>query len=548
MLRRFFSLLFTLLIALALPAGALAQSYSFSLDEQVAHAYWNQDGTLTIDYIFVFTNAPGAHAIDFVDVGLPNGTFNFDDISADVDGRRAQISTDYQGQGTGVAVDLGANAIQPGKTGSVHVRIPQVRNVLYTDSQDERYASAKFSPTWFGSQYVNGSTDLTVVYHLPPGVKSQEPRWHAAPSGFPSEPQTGFDNEGRVTYTWAYSNASGSTQYIFGASFPKTYVPDGAITSIPAFDFGGFTSALLGSLCPILCVGFIALLVFGLPIISARQRKLKYLPPRISIEGHGIKRGLTAVEAAILMETPLDKVMTMILFGALKKEAVSVISRDPLELKLAEPLPGELRDYERAFLKAFDLEDVKARQKALEQVFVKFVRSVAEKMRGFSRKETVTYYKAIMEKAWQQVEAADTPEVRSRLIDENLEWTMLDRDYEGRTRRVITGPIFAPRWWGHYDPVFARPVSTPGTASGSSPVSSPPRLPGSDFAASIANGVQGFSQKVIGDVASFTGRVTKFTNPPPPPSRSGYSGRGGGGCACACACAGCACACAGGGR
>jgi len=30
-------------------------------------------------------------------------------------------------------------------------------------------------------------------------------------------------------------------------------------------------------------------------------------PPKISIEGHGIKRGLTAVEAAILMEEPLDR-------------------------------------------------------------------------------------------------------------------------------------------------------------------------------------------------------------------------------------------------
>ena len=47
---------------------------------------------------------------------------------------------------------------------------------------------------------------------------------------------------------------------------------------------------------------------------------MQYMPPKIAIEGHGIKRGLTAVEAAILMEQPLDKVMTMILFGVVKKE------------------------------------------------------------------------------------------------------------------------------------------------------------------------------------------------------------------------------------
>ena len=70
------------------------------------------------------------------------------------------------------------------------------------------------------------------------------------------------------------------------------------------------------------CCGFFAFMFFGMPIlgvINGQRRKLKYLPPKIAIEGHGIKRGLTAVEAAILMEQPLDKVMTMILFGVVKK-------------------------------------------------------------------------------------------------------------------------------------------------------------------------------------------------------------------------------------
>ena len=61
----------------------------------------------------------------------------------------------------------------------------------------------------------------------------------------------------------------------------------------------------------------------GLPILNAvgsQRRKLQYLPPRIAIEGHGIKRGLTAVEAAILLGEPLDKVMTMILFGSDQEE------------------------------------------------------------------------------------------------------------------------------------------------------------------------------------------------------------------------------------
>ena len=57
-----------------------------------------------------------------------------------------------------------------------------------------------------------------------------------------------------------------------------------------------------------------------------KKRKLQYLPPKVSIEGHGIKRGLTAVEAAMLLEQPLDKVLTMILFAVVKKGAAEVVA------------------------------------------------------------------------------------------------------------------------------------------------------------------------------------------------------------------------------
>jgi hypothetical protein len=37
------------------------------------------------------------------------------------------------------------------------------------------------------------------------------------------------------------------------------------------------------------------------------------------------------------------------------------------------------------------------------------IKSVQEKMKGFSSRESLAYYKNIMERAWQQIEAADTP-------------------------------------------------------------------------------------------------------------------------------------------
>jgi len=557
MKRRFLTIALVFIIAFSITTSALAQSYSFRLDKEVVNVYLNSDGSMSLDYVFTFTNQPGAHAIDFVDVGLPNDNYVYSTITADVNGAPVSISSDYQGTGSGIAVDLGSRAIQPGQTGNVHVYVGRITDVVYPDDNDENYASAVFSPTWFDGQYVVGDTDLSVTFHLPPGVKPEEPRWHSAPAGFPSEPQTGIDSEGRVTYTWSNPNASGSRQYTFGASLPKTYIPPTAIVTPPAFNLGEAIASLIGSCVPFAFICFFAFMFLGVPIltfIGNQRRKLQYMSPKIAIEGHGIKRGLTAVEAAVLMEQPLDKVMTMILFGVVKKSAATVLDRDPLLVEAASPLPEGLHEYEQNFLTALREKEPKARRNLLQEMTVKLIRSVSEKMKGFSRRETIEYYRRIMETAWEQVQKANTPEVQREFFEQQLEWTMLDKDYDDRSRRVFHGPVFVPWWWGNYDPTYrtgpiSRPsgggVSAPSQPSGSGRTS----LPGADFAASVVGGVQAFSQRVIGNVNDFTSRVTNVTNPPPKPTSSGRSmGGGSRGCACACACAGCACACAGGGR
>ncbi|MDI6770329.1 MAG: hypothetical protein QMD04_11735 [Anaerolineales bacterium] len=551
-MKRRITLFLVILLLLATTTSASAQAYSFSLDREVVHVFWNSDGSVSLDYTFVFNNNPGAHVIDFVDVGMPHGNYAFNSISADMDGHALKISSDFQGDGLyGFSVDMGAYAIQPGQSGTVHVYVGRVSKMLYPDDKDEVYASAVFAPTWFGSQYVTGSTDLTVIFHLPPGIQPGEPRYHIPRGGWPGNdaPEATYDDQNQVTYTWHSSAANGYTQYTFGMSFPKQYVPEGAIVQPPAFSIDW--DALIG---PAIC-GCFALFFFGLPIlgiINERKRKMQYLPPKISIEGHGIKRGLTAVEAAILMEQPLDKVMTMILFSVVKKNAAQVITREPLKLQVIQPIPEELHNYEKDFLLAFS--DVnKIPKQGLQEMTVKLVKTVSEKMKGFSRKESIAYYKSIMERAWQQIEAAGTPEVKSQMYEQAMEWTMLDKDYDDHTRRVFSGPVYVPMWWGRYDPAYQpASVGAPKTAS-VMPSSSPGRaisVPGSTFAASVVTGAQSFSSRVIGDLNSFTSKVTQQTNPVPKSSSSsgGGSSSGGRSCACACACAGCACACAGGGR
>ncbi|MGB8980360.1 MAG: hypothetical protein WCC12_00640, partial [Anaerolineales bacterium] len=108
MTRRLLTAALVIILALTMTTSALAQSYSFSLTDEVVNVYWNADGTLSLDYQFTFVNQPGAHAIDFVDVGLPNDNYVYNTITADVDGSPVSISSDYQGSGSGVAVDLGS--------------------------------------------------------------------------------------------------------------------------------------------------------------------------------------------------------------------------------------------------------------------------------------------------------------------------------------------------------------------------------------------------------------------------------------------------------
>lgn len=553
-------ILLVLFALLCTPTTSYAQDYSFSLDQEVVDVWINQDGSVSLEYWFTFTCDVGNYHIAAVDVGLPNGNYNRSDIHADVDGKPIDhVGSDYEGKGDyGVAVWLGNATIRSGETATVHVVVDSVGRMVYEDSDDSDYASVEFSPTWFGSQYVHGDTDLTVYFHLPPGVQPEEPRWHHSPSNWPqTQPETALDEQGRVVYIWYNPTAAPDRQYTFGASFPGQYVAEGAIQKGPSAleqIFTAITGAL--SCCcnpvPLFIAGVAG--IIGLAIWNERKRKIKYLPPSMKVEGVGIKRGLTAVEAAILLETPLNKVLTMILFGLLKKGAVTVLEDDPLKIQANEPLPEKLRSYEKAFLAAAK-KDHTLSESRLRKMTVALVKEVNNKMKGFSRKETVVYYKDIVRRSWQQVEGAKTPEVRGERFDEQMEWTMLDDDFDGRVKQTFrTGPVFVPMWWGYYRP-WARTVpsmSKPSISRPSAPSTGRvqlPTLPGAAFAATIVNGVQGTAGRIVSSVTGFTSGVTKTTNPLPKRSSSGRSyGGGGSSCACACACAGCACACAGGGR
>lgn len=559
-------LIFILMAGSTTPA--FAQSYRFQVPEQAVVVTTNTDGSISIDYTIKFLNDSGAHAIDIVDIGLPNYDYELKTITADIDGTPINKITASDVVSPGISLYLQSKEIPAGGSGIVHANIAVVKNVIYpaTQTEAEPYASLVFSPNWYDSQYVHGNTTFQATLLLPAGVKDGEARYFV-PENWPGpqEPESKIMPDGRIFYTWVSNQANSYTQYKFGASFPSRYLAADAVVQTPyVAPTQSATSFSLSSICPfIICLGFAGffVLIIYSATVGAKKRKLQYLPPKISIEGHGIKRGLTPVEVAVLKEQPMDKIFTMTLFGALKKGAAEVVTKDPLDLKSSSPLPEGLNGYETDFLLAFAEKNTAARRKLLQTMMVNLIKSVGEKMKGFSKKETLDYYESIMQKAWQQVEQAGIPEVKAQVYDEVMDWTMLDKKYEERTQDTFRGPILipTPSWWWRYDPTVARPVSTTTSAGGfPSTVSaapgksiSMPSIPGSTFAASVVNSVSSFSSSVLGGLTGFTSGVTNVTNPPPPPSTyrsSGGGSSGGHSCACACACAGCACACAGGGR
>ncbi|MCD6476526.1 MAG: hypothetical protein J7K85_09760 [Anaerolineaceae bacterium] len=566
MKKRLFSMAILIAMLSLIFGSVTAQSYSFSVPTATTELYINSDGTATIRYSYTFQNEPGAPPIEYIDVGLPTSEFSLDNVNASINGSSitsiSYADPQYIPDAQGVTLALGTLAIPPGESGTVTLSIFNLTGLLYTADEPEDYASFLFMPNYFGSEYTKGSTNYTMYIFMPPGLGNNEPRYFPAEKwpGTDEPTEIGITDTGRIYYMWNSSEADTHSKYRFGGAFPKQYVPEGTLVAPPTFleKLGAFIDNALNVVVPI-CFGSLFIIgPIGLGILGSKQqkkRKLKYLPPKVRIEGHGIKRGLTAVQAAILLEKPMDSIITMILFSTIRKGAAEVIKEDPLKIKVIEPLPKTLYPYEKNFLTAMKESRVTSQRRMLQNSMAKLVKAVKEKMKGFSYKETVAYYEDIVERAWKQVENADTPEVAMENFDKYMPWTMLDDENERRTREVFTPmrPVFMPIWWSRYRPSY-RPTSTgtstPSTGSSIRPFSggrsSMPSLPGADFAAGLVLGTQSFATNTIGNLTSFTEKITNKTNPIPKPTSSGRSG--GGGSSCACACAGCACACAGGGR
>ena len=102
MKKRLVGFILVIILALTLVSSAGAQEYYYGIPQQTVNVYYNADGTMSLDYVWIFANQPGAHVIDYVDVGMPYSTFDMSTVSADVGGTPVDVSqSDFQGTGDG---------------------------------------------------------------------------------------------------------------------------------------------------------------------------------------------------------------------------------------------------------------------------------------------------------------------------------------------------------------------------------------------------------------------------------------------------------------
>jgi hypothetical protein len=614
-----------LLAAAASPAAA--QNYSFSVPEMQMLVTVNRDASVTIVYDITFQNNPGARAIEIVDIGTPDRRYNLKTVKASIDEKPLDVIRASTEIATGFEVHLAPHVIRAGNRGTLRVEFTMPDRV-YQDTTRGDYASLRIGPTWWGERFVTGTTDLRIAVQLPKSVQPDEALHQGL--NFTEKAMT----ERGALVGWAFPEArmndshAGRGKYQVAVSFPKRdlqrvvaktkldllldwfaesvearLVAGGVFLVLFGFAFFRFTGGTGVSVFVILSAAAVYVFVVspGLHLCSLPaavalvalnewamgRHKPGYMPPIAQVEGGGIKRGLTAPEAAALLELPLAKVLGLVIFGLLKKGALRQVRDEPLAVEVDEAFrvpPGVaaekdrakfyrkagrqrgvvIHTYEHPFLFLLERNPGKpVREIDFTLAVRRLLQGVAGRMKGFDLSDTQDYYRAIVRRAVAQAAAVGDVEQREKTIDSWFEWILMGDDYP----TVFTGRPYRPVWTrGSGTPAGGGTVSAPAAPSVPSGPSPAGRTTFGDVAASFAR----WSENTMGGLASAitpgalrvdrpgggfldlsgadraTGAFFKALGEAA--ASGGGGGRGGGGCACACAGCACACACAGGGR
>jgi hypothetical protein len=533
----FLTVILALIIVLAASSSVHAQIV-YSVDHQWAQIFINQDGTIDLTYNITLTTDSGV--IHGFYVGQPKSDFT---IGQAVDQYANQLHVSNANSGNDYRVDVTLN--QPLTAGnSVWFTVTtNVAGMISNDTQNPGNLGMQFAPEWTDIQI----NDVRVQIVLPQGATTSDVK---TTQNFYNGTST---VEGRLAVYWEIPVLQANEQRIVGVSFPAKFLPNYTPPSSSGGGFGNLAGILSLIVLPIIAV----ILIIGVIQVA---RKSSYSSPKLSMETLGVKRGLTAVEASYLLDLKPTQIVTEILYSLLQKRAVWTIETKPaLKLCLLPPYENKagskdnpLRYYEIDFLNALKTDGTLDEEKLAHTIM--FLRDTTEqKMQGYSRKDTVDYYRRIVTQAWTQVEQAGTVELASNAYDEQLLWLMLDPNQRTHTETIFQNRPFQPNplwfwWWYGYSNYHPNPTYKPNIEAPAQSAK-PPAIPGAEFANTIATSVEKTSNNIVVNVEKFANSIV-----PPPPKASHDPAHpkadcvcACAACACACACVSCACACAGGG-
>jgi hypothetical protein len=532
-------ILLTFTVAVYVASSVNAQTLVYSVDHEWAQIFINQDGT--IDLIYNITVSVSQGIMHGFYVGQPNSDFT-PGTAVDQNGNSLQVADVSSGGDYKVDVTLS----QPLTSGqSVWFRvITNVAGMISNDTTNPGNFGMQFIPQWISDTAIS---DVRVQIVLPPDVTVADVK---TTQNFYNGTST---VDGNFAVYWEKPVIQPNEQFTVGISFPSKFMPN----YNPPQTGGGIDFGILGT---ILGAAGVLFAVVILVLIIKAVSKISYTSPKVSMESLGVKRGLTAVEASYLIDMKPPQMVTEIIYSLLQKRAVWAQETKPsLKLKVLPPFDNKtgpkdnpLRYYEIDFLNSLKADGSLDEEKLAHTIM--FLRdTVEQKLEGYSRKETVDYYRKIAAQAWTQVEQAGTVELAANAYDEQLLWLMLDPNQRTHTETVFRDRVIQPNplwfwWWYGYTTYHPNPAYTPNP---SAPAQSgpPPAIPGADFANTIATSVEKTSNNIVVNVEKFANAIV-----PPPPKVSHDPAHPKAdcvcachACACACACVSCACACAGGG-
>ncbi|OPY29496.1 MAG: hypothetical protein A4E28_00813 [Methanocella sp. PtaU1.Bin125] len=537
-----FVILLAMLALIAVSGTAAAQEqYRWQIDYQHITLDVGADGNVYMTYNVSATIVKGV----WDEVWIP----------ATVSSMQVHSVTDGSGAGHSFYVDGGQIKTQgwnlrPGDPVSLSIQSTLPRLVYIADRPG--YVIVSFIPPWWDMTI----DDTMVKYLLPAEINVSEV--------FTGQREySGIGTEyNRTMVFFNGSSLAPNQQFDTAVSFPDRYMNEGAVTS--KGDNGGVIvgpvgTGVIDSICgsfgccfPLIFIGFIALV-----IISSFFRN-PYASPSVSMGGMGVNQNLDPVEAAMLLRVDPRRVLTMIMFGLLKKGNAKLLSTDPLRLELVSR--KDLNYYEARFADA--IKGDKLSEDRLLDCFKILAQRVVDKTRPYSRKETEAFYRQKIDEMWKDVQAVDTPELKLQKYDTDMFWLMADEQFTTKTQDSLRSPgwntVVIPPYYWWYPYYFGLPhQQAPQTPTTGQPA---PQVPSGtapmptnrttstveNFASKISNSVETTSAGIIGGVESFLG-VRNQANAPPPAAPARGGGQGGSSCACvscACACVSCACACA----